>query len=95
MQKVLPDTEIRVVCPDTFDLCRIGAMCPNDCSNKGRCKSDGKCWCYPSFAGDDCSLIQSTPYTMTTFNSTGYDFPEVSLILKVCFGFLTGSFALF
>ena len=54
----------KVTCPNTLNICRLGAKCPNDCTNNGRCKMDGKCWCFPDFTGDDCSKINPTPYRM-------------------------------
>jgi len=30
--------------------------CPNDCNGKGRCNTyNGKCTCYPTWEGSDCS----------------------------------------
>ncbi|XP_064205036.1 tenascin-like isoform X2 [Anguilla rostrata] len=31
-----------------------GDLCPNDCSDQGRC-DQGKCICFPGFSGPDCS----------------------------------------
>lgn len=37
-----------------------------DCSNRGKCKSDGKCACYPGYTGQDCELFIPCPSNCTS-----------------------------
>ena len=64
VEKTPSGLQDKVICPNTFSLCRTGAICPKDCSNNGRCKIDGTCWCFPDFTGEDCSQINPNPYRM-------------------------------
>lgn len=75
--KTIPSSTAKVVCPNTLNLCRTGAMCPKDCSNNGRCKLDGLCWCYPSHTGANCATINPSPYQMMIIN------PSSSTIMMV------------
>ena len=60
------------LCPDIGVFCdSFAKSCKNDCSMKGRCQSDGRCWCYAGYTGEDCSEVDtkvrhfdfSLPYT--------------------------------
>jgi len=42
--------------PTTNKAVSMGGSCPNECSGKGYCRSNGKCQCNPGFNGNDCSL---------------------------------------
>ena len=54
-QKLIVGTTQSIICPNTYNLCRAGANCPNDCSNFGRCRIDGTCWCFPGATGEQCT----------------------------------------
>ena len=73
-EKVIDGTKDKVICPNTLNVCRTGAMCPKDCSNNGRCKMDGTCWCFPDFTGDDCSKINAKPYRMIVLDWKSWTF---------------------
>jgi len=45
--------------------CSIEIRCHLDCSNRGKCKSDGKCACYPGYTGQDCELFIPCPSNCT------------------------------
>jgi len=86
VEKVVSGSQDKVICPDTFSVCRPGAMCPKDCSNNGRCKMDGKCWCFPDFTGEDCSEINPKPYRMMVLDWAA---GSLSLLSVVAFNILT------
>ena len=62
--KDIGTTKDKVVCPNANVICRTGMNCPKDCSNQGRCKSNGSCWCFPDYDGADCSEINMNPYRL-------------------------------
>ena len=31
--------------------------CPENCSGRGKCMLNGKCWCFPFFKGDKCEYF--------------------------------------
>lgn len=45
-------------------------VCPNDCSANGVC-NEGRCRCFSSHIGVDCSHTKSTPPTNTTLSENG------------------------
>lgn len=56
-----------VLCPDIGDFCRMESVqCKNQCSINGRCLSNGKCWCFWGFSGEDCSGRTSVLYRYLT-----------------------------
>jgi hypothetical protein len=57
VEKVITNSTDKLVCPDPNQMCRKGLMCPNDCNNRGRCKSSGTCWCYPGYSGAGCTIL--------------------------------------
>lgn len=67
-KKTIGSSGDNLVCPDPNLICRKGLICPNDCSNQGRCKSDGTCWCFPDFTGEDCSQVNPDPYRMNVLD---------------------------
>jgi len=46
--------------------CSIELKCHLDCSNRGKCQSDGKCGCYPGYTGQDCELYIPCPSNCTS-----------------------------
>jgi hypothetical protein len=64
------------ICPDIKSFCGyMDRKCPNDCSLKGRCRSDGTCFCYRGYMGKDCSIVNNKIYE--------YDF-RMPLTPEVC-----------
>ena len=32
-------------------------FCPGNCSGRGKCMLNGKCWCDPFFSGPNCEIF--------------------------------------
>jgi len=45
-----------ITCPNNVSrFCgRFNSSCSNDCMGRGRCMSNGNCYCYEGFSGSDC-----------------------------------------
>ena len=46
--------------------CSLQIKCKDDCSARGVCMSDGKCSCYPGWAGEVCDLMVPCPLNCTS-----------------------------
>lgn len=44
--------EPKIMCPEKV------TKCPNNCSGRGKCMLNGKCWCDPLFSGESCENFE-------------------------------------
>lgn len=53
-----------VTCPDPVDFCKklTTTGCPNDCSGRGRCLTNGKCRCFLFYSGDTCQNVNTCTF---------------------------------
>jgi hypothetical protein len=67
-QQIDLGNSLYIVCPDPAVVCMSELSCPNDCNHHGRCLSNGTCWCYSGYSGNDCGTEGGDPYDVLWFN---------------------------
>jgi hypothetical protein len=57
---ILTTNGVTIKCPDPIDFCykSIVNKCSNDCSGKGKCLENGKCFCYFLYQGEACEIFR-------------------------------------